>query len=140
MLFPIKYKTFIGEKDEEVCLYIDPESIVDIEDPCKDGELIGVCNVWTEGGRQTPICLPMNIELVAGAIEDMYDKMNKKCPFMYIAKNLYVNAKFICAIEVPYGSPNSSSVSLAGSIIGFTIPDKPAEETAKQVNAVLESL
>jgi hypothetical protein len=138
MLFPITYKEISGE---DRTIYIDPESIVDIEDPTRDGELTGVLNIWTAGGKQSPITIMMSIVVLSGIIEDIYDtKLHKKCPFMYVAGNLYVNACYICAIEPGPINKDDSVVSLSGSVVGFTIPGRPAEETMKQVNAVLESL
>lgn len=138
MLFPITYKETNGE---DRTVYIDPEAIVDIEDPAYNGSLTGVLNIWTAGGRQTPTVVMMNIEEMAGIIEDIYDnKLHKKCPFIYVAGNLYVNARYVCAVEPGPTNPKDSVVSLSGSIVGFTIHDKPASDTVEQINAVLESL
>ena len=139
MLFPIKFRTLVEQDEKEITLHIDPECIVDVEAPVFNGGVLrGTSNIWQDGSSPGPIMVSLPIEEVAGWIECCYIEMRKKCPFMYIASNLYVNARYIAAIEPSLNKPEDTLVRISGSVIGITLHDRTAEEIAKQVNAVLE--
>ena len=140
MLFPISYSKLVENEEKTETSYIDPESIVDIEAPIFNGEVLHTqCNIWVDNSSATPITVLLSIEEVAGWIDLCYNKLQKKCPFMYISSNLYVNAKYVDALE-PIPDTSDVAVSISGSVISITLRNRTVEEVAKQINAVLESV
>ena len=138
--------SYPNTEPKETVVYIEPENIVSIENILSpEGKPTGMIHIWS-ANNTTPIITETDIEKVVAAIEHYYcssivnynrDAVIKMCPFMFITKNIYLNAKHVAYIREGVNGIGTVTVYLNGGS-AIILKDTNAYFEVARINDILE--
>ena len=140
MLMSIAYQD--TKYNDNVVVSVNPDLVSCVE---LNHEIV---NIWFAEGGMPALHLPGNIfNVICGNIEHHFaNDLNRPCPFMFIANNLYMNVKHVNSVAPArlYSTkrvPPPGVIILVRGLLGhIDLPNANVMEIINQINAVHEIL
>ena len=107
-----------------------------------------IANIWFAEGGMPALHLPGKIfNVICGNIEHHFSNdLNRPCPFMFIANNLFMNVKHVNSVapvrlySTKRVSPPGVIILIRGLLGHIDLPNANVLATTTQINAVCKTL